>query len=111
WHQGERPPGGDHVIGVTAVERDAGDFDPRLAGKELAATAGVAVATVPRMPANPNPLAGLPARGDILPHFVDGSDHFVSRDAGELEPRPETFLGERIAMADATCLDLEPDMF
>ena len=92
-HQRERGRRGDHVVGVAAVERDAGHLDSGLAGEEIAAAAGVAVAAVPRVPADADALAGLPARRDVLAHGVDHADHFVPRNARVLDPGPVAFLG------------------
>jgi hypothetical protein len=50
------------------------------------------------------------ATADIAPQLVNNPDDFVAGDARELEPRPKAILGEGIAMANATCLDLNPHM-
>src|SRR5439155_16447685 len=47
---------GDQVIGVAAVERDAGHADAGLAGEEVRAAAGVAVPAVPGVPADADAL-------------------------------------------------------
>ena len=94
-HPRERGRGGDHVVGVAAVERDAGDLHAGLAGEEVAAAAVVAVAAVPGVPADADALAGLPPRRDVLAHGVDHADHLVARDAREGDAGPVALLGER----------------
>src|SRR5262249_37050606 len=79
-----------------------------LAGEVVAAAAGVAVAAVPGVPADADALADLPARGDVLAHGVQHADHLVPRDAREGDPGPRAFLGERVAVADAAGLHLDP---
>src|SRR6266508_1353695 len=55
--QRQRSGGSDHVFGVAAVVRDAGNLKGDLAGNEVAATARIAAAAVSAMPADSDPLA------------------------------------------------------
>src|SRR4029077_3649028 len=101
--------GGQHVIGVAAVERNSGHLDARLTGKEVAPAARVAIAAVPPMPADSDALAGRPSGRNARPERVDDADHLVARHARVFDPGKVAFLGERIAVADAAGLNLEPD--
>jgi hypothetical protein len=60
------------------------------------------------MPADSGPLALLPIR-DARTDGVDHTGHFMTRDTRIDQTGPVPVLGEDIAMADATCLDLDPD--
>ena len=63
---------------------------------------------MPGVPADADPLAGLPPRRDVLAHGVDHADHLVPRHAREGDPGPVALLGHRVAVADAAGLDLDP---
>src|SRR5437660_1770007 len=70
-HDRECRPGGDHVVGVAAVERDAGHLHAGLAGEVVAPAAVVAGETVPGVPTDADALAGLPPPRDVLAHGLD----------------------------------------
>src|SRR6185437_13431432 len=67
----------DHVVGITSVERNAGDLNAGLTGKEIAATTGIAPAAVPRMPADADALPGLPTGRHVRSYGIDRPDHFM----------------------------------
>src|SRR4051794_36882311 len=99
---------GDHVVGVAAVERDAGHLHAGLAGEVVAPAAVVAGEAVPGVPTDADALAGLPPPRDVLAHGVDHTDHLVPRDAREGNAGPLALLGKDVAVADAAGLDLDP---
>jgi hypothetical protein len=70
--------------------------------------AGIAVSAIAAAPAHACALAGRPS-GDSGSDFVDDPDDLVSRDARVNDPRVESILRHRIAVADSACLDLDPD--
>src|SRR5262249_4584636 len=107
-HPCEGRRGGDQVVGVPAVERDAGHLYACLPGEEVAAAAVVAVPAVPGVPTNADALAGLPPLRDVLARGVDHADHLVPRDAREGDAGPVALLGHRVAVADAAGLNLDP---
>src|SRR5262249_43557871 len=107
-HPCEGRRGGDQVVGVAAVERDAGHLRAGLAGEEVAAAAVVAGEAVPGVPPDADALAGLPTLRDVLTHGVDRADHLVPRDAREGDAGPVALLGHRVAVADAAGLNPDP---
>ena len=107
---GEGGPGGDHVIGVAAVEREAGDLRAVLAGEEIAAAAVVAGVAMPGVPADADAQAGGPARGDARADGVDDADDFVAGDAGVFDAGHEALFDEGVAVADAAGLDFDADL-
>src|SRR5262249_58588622 len=106
-HAGDRTRGGAELLAVAAVVGDARDLAGD-AGKDLAPAAMVAMPAIAAVPANADPLAGLPV-GDAGADRVDHAGHFMTGDAGELNSRIRPFLGERIAVADAASEDPDPD--
>ena len=81
--------GGDQVVGVAAVERDASHLHAGLAGEVVAAAAVVAGGAVPGVPPDADALAGLPPLRDVLARGVDHADHLVPRDAREGDAGPK----------------------
>jgi hypothetical protein len=104
--QGDGTGGRDHVVGISAVEGDAGDLGAD-AGKEVAAAAGVAVAAVPAVPADADALAGFPA-DDAGADGVDHADQLMARDARVLNAGEQAVFGHRVAVADAAGVYLDP---
>src|SRR5262249_46314879 len=107
-HPCEGRRGGDQVVGVAAVERDASHLRAGLAGEEVAAVAVVAGEAVPGVPTDADALAGLPTLRDALARGVDHTDQLVARDAREGDAGPVALLGHRVAVADAAGLNLDP---
>ena len=105
-HQRQRADGREHILGVAAIARDAGNLGGSLAGEEIAAAAVIAIAAESAVPADAHSLSGFPAR-DVGTNRIDHADHFVSGNARILDARKETVLRHRIAVADATSLDLD----
>jgi hypothetical protein len=68
----------------------------------------VAIATIPAVPTNTDPLTFLPLRDPGTDGIYD-SDHFVSGNARVLDPRKQSFFDYRIAMTNATRLNLDSD--
>ena len=83
-HQRQRADRGQHVFGVAAIARDAGNFGGSLASEEIATPAVVAIAAESAIPAHTDPLSGLPAR-HAGANRVDYADYFVSRNARILD--------------------------
>jgi hypothetical protein len=77
-----------------------------LTGKEITASARIAVPAVSAVPADSDPLAHRPA-SDAWTDCINYSSDLMSRDARILDTRPESFLCKRIAVADATGFDLD----
>ena len=105
-HQRDRAGGGDQVLAVAAVIGDAGDLAAH-AGEELPAAAVVAIAAVAAVPPDADPLARLPS-GDAGADRVDHPGHLMAGDPRVLNSREEPLLGDRIAVADAAGLHLDP---
>ena len=95
----------DHVVGVTAIVGDAGHLAP-LAGEKVTAAAGLAVPAVSAMPTDSDPLTLGPAH-DACADRINNSGNLMSRDSRVLNTWEGTLLGQRVAVADATRLDLD----
>ncbi len=106
-HQRQGDGRSDHVVGITAVEGDAGDLERHLAGEEIAAATGIAIAAMAAMPADAHALARFPL-GNARAHGIHRADHFMAGHARILQTGPVTFLDQRIAVTDATGVDLDP---
>src|SRR5262249_9494439 len=104
--RGERAGGRDHVVGVTAVVADARNLERDLARDEVTAAARAAIAPVPAVPAQADPLAGFPT-GHAGADVVDDAGDLVARGARILDARPDSLLRHRVAVADAAGLDLD----
>jgi hypothetical protein len=87
---------------------DSGDFFV-LAINEIAAAAGVASEIMTSVPSDSYALARFPV-GNIGAYSVDAAGNFVSGNARILDAGPIAFLYERVAVADATGFDFDPDM-
>src|SRR5947207_1312616 len=61
-HQRQRRRGSEHILGVTAVERNPGSEQSHLAGKEIAPPARIAVSAMSSVPAHANSLTRFPSR-------------------------------------------------
>src|SRR5438105_3222017 len=95
----------DDILGIASVKVNAGNF-LKLAVNKVAATAGVAGEAMAAVPADTNPLAGLPL-GYVGTDCVDAPGDFVAGDSGILHARPAGFLHDRVAVADAAGLDFD----
>ncbi len=103
-HQSQSADGREHVFGVAAIARDAGDVGGSLAGEELAAAAVVAIAAESAVPADADALSGFPSR-DAGTNRIDHADDFVSGNAWILDTGEEAVLRHGIAVANAAGLD------
>lgn len=81
----------DHVVGIAAVERNASNLERHLAAKEIAFAAGIAITTMPAVPAGTHALARLPL-GDTGAHGIDQANHLMARDTGIFQTWPMAFL-------------------
>src|SRR5205814_1858325 len=104
---GDRTGGRDQVLRVAAVLREAGD-PAGLAGEEVAAAAGIAVPAIAAVPADARPLARRPP-GDAGADRVDHAGDLMARHPRVLNARERPLFDERVAMADAARLHLDPD--
>src|SRR5258708_36073988 len=77
----------------------------RSAHDEISLTARFANKTMPPVPANAYPLADAPC-GHTRSNSIDATGDFVLWDAWRLQTGPRAIFNKHIAMADATCLDL-----
>src|SRR5438105_5672574 len=100
--------GRHHVLGVPAVVADSGDLR-LLAIDEEPLPAGRASEAVAAVPTDAHALAGLPS-GHPGPDGVDASGDLVPGHARQLEPGEGASLDHRVAVTDATCLDLDADL-
>jgi hypothetical protein len=108
WNCGDRFGGCNHVFLVTSVVTDSGDFF-LLAVNEVTAATGITSEIMTSVPSNADPLARFPV-GYVGAHGIDAAGDFVSGNAWILEAGPMAFLYERIAVADATGFDFDPDL-
>jgi hypothetical protein len=97
---------GNHVIGVASVLRDASDSRGGLAGKEIAAAAGIAVAAMSAVPADAYALTGFPT-DHLRADSVHDSNHFMPGNPWELDARKSSLLDRHIAVAYSARLDLD----
>src|SRR4029453_4391601 len=74
----------DHVVGIAAVEVNAGNPEV-AAGDEVAAPAAGARPANPPEPADADPLARAPV-GDLRSQGVDPAGDLVTRDGGKVDP-------------------------
>jgi len=93
----------NNVLGVPTVEVKPGDLSIDAHG-EITAPAQLAYETVSAMPADADALTFLPGRNTVT-ECIDVSCDFMTRHTGILKPGPETFLDQRIAMANAARFD------
>ncbi len=103
WNEGEGVGRGDDVVGVPAVEADAGD-ELIFAEREVAATAGCAEVAVAAMPAEADALANFKER-DVGADGIDDAGHLMAGNTRVSEAGPIAELGERIAVANAAGLN------
>src|SRR5205085_1985438 len=101
WDRGQRCRRCDHILGISAVEIDAGDFAIDAHG-EIAAPALCTDETMSAMPAYADALTFSPFRYVAADH-IDASRDFMTRHTGILKPGPETLFDQHIAVANATC--------
>src|SRR2546421_106390 len=94
-----------HVFGLATVVGDAGNLAP-LAGEEITTPASIAVATVSAVPTNSDPLRFGPAH-DAGADRINNAGDLMSRNSRILNTREGALFGKRVAMADATRLDLD----
>src|SRR5262249_25331771 len=97
----------DHILGIAAIMGDAGHQGLGLARKRTAAAAGIAIAEIAAMPADPDPRSRRPAM-DFGPDRIDCADDLVPRNARIFDIREQPLFGDAVAVADAAGLDLDP---
>src|SRR5438876_193237 len=95
-----------HVFRVTAIVGNPSREQSYLAGEEITAPAVVAIAAMSAVPADADSLSSFPPR-DGGTDRIDNSDDFVSRYPRILNPRPYPLFDQRIAVTNATRLDLD----
>src|SRR5881394_948068 len=105
WKSRHRAGGGNHVFAVTAVETNASDL-LRLARKQISTPAGIAPSAVSAVPADSNALAWRPS-GHSIADGIDGAGDLVPGNARVLNPGPQAFLHERIAVTNAARRDFD----
>ena len=96
---GQRRRRCDHVLGISAVEIDAGDFAFDAHG-EIATLALFAHETMSAMPAYADALTFLPFN-DVIADCIDAARDFMTRHTRILKPGPKTLLDDKIAVANA----------
>jgi hypothetical protein len=67
------------------------------------------VTAVAAVPADHDPIAGLPP-DDLLAHRVDDARDLMPRNSRVLDSREESVFGEEVAVTDSAGLDLDPDL-
>src|SRR5262249_29058079 len=97
-----------HVFLIAAVIADAANFLV-LTMTEISAAAFAASVVVTTMPAHACALSFLP-RGNARADCIDDTGHFVPGNARVLYARHHAFFREHVAVANATRLDLDPDL-
>ncbi len=103
--QSDRASRSDHVLGISAVESDAGHLTG-LAREEIAASAEIALPTIAAVPPNPHALTpGQPCHTGT--HRVDHTRDFVTGNSRIRYARKDSLFDDRIAVADAASLDLD----
>src|SRR5579864_1576686 len=103
-NRGQRLRRGDHVLRVTAVEREARDRTD-AAQHEISATAGRAHPAVAAIPAHSDTLTLFPCR-DRRTHFIDYTCDFMTWHAWVLQPWPIPFFHHLVTVAHAAGFDL-----
>jgi hypothetical protein len=98
----------NQVVLIAAVVGDAGHLAP-IGKQEISAATGLTTSTVAAFPANSNSLSFAP--GDYTwANCVDDAGDLVSRNAWVLDPGKCSFLGRRVAVADAASLGFDADL-
>src|SRR4051794_19337601 len=103
-YRGNRFRARNHVFAITAIDSDSRD-DATFAKHKISAATGVAYKTVSAMPSHADPLSGFPV-AYVRANYVDSSRDFVPGNSRKFNPRPETFFGKHIAVADAASFHL-----
>src|SRR4051812_18162566 len=96
------------MVGIPTVIGNAGNLAAD-AGDKVAAAAGFAIVAMATIPADADPLADLLFRYSFA-HRVDQPDHLMAGNARIFDAGEQAQLGDRIAVAYATGLDLDADM-
>jgi hypothetical protein len=96
------------VFGIPAIEGNSGYFQIDLAGEEIAAATGIAVAAVTAVPPDAYALSRLPLSNPGA-HGIDRPDDFVTWYPRILKSGPVPILDQRIAVTNATRFDLHPN--
>jgi hypothetical protein len=107
-HARQRHGRHEQVLAVAAVVADSADLRIRTVRK-VSAAAGETGAILPAVPADADAVARLPGRHAVA-GFVDHAGDFVSRHAGICHAREKALLRVRIAVADSTGQDTNPDV-
>jgi hypothetical protein len=106
-HQRDRAGRDNQVLAIAAVIGDTGDLTGH-AGEEFSPAAVVATSTISTVPPNAHALARMPV-DDAAPNRIDHSGHLMPGYPRVLNTGVSSLLGERIAVADAACLNPDPD--
>src|SRR5262249_48911462 len=77
-------------------------------GEEIAPSAVIAMPAIAAVPADAHPLAGLPV-GNAGTDRINHPRYLMTGNPWKLNPRKKALLGERIAVADATSKNFDPD--
>src|SRR5579864_3521363 len=94
-----------HVLLVPSVIADAANFHVAAIAK-ISAPALPTCVVLAAVPTDTDALPFLPRR-HIGAHFIDDARHFVSRNAGILNPGPQAIFREHVTVADATSLHFD----
>src|SRR5262245_43399380 len=96
----------DHVVGIAAVEVNAGNPEVAASDEVAAPAAGTRPANAAE-PADADSLARAPV-GHLRSHGIDAAGDLVTGDGGKVDPGKSARDHVRIAIADAARLDLDP---
>ena len=96
------------MLGIPAVEIDARDLAID-AHREIAAPALFALEAMSTVPPDTDTLTVLPA-SDTATERIDPPGDFMARHTGILNPGPETFFDEHVAVANAARLHLHANL-
>src|SRR5213078_3262819 len=107
-NRGEGQSRHNQVLGIPAIEIDAGDLSIDAHGK-VTATALLAHEAMAAMPTDSDTLALLP-RGHVVAQPTDAASDFMTRHARILKPGPDAVLDERIAVTNAACFNFDANL-
>jgi hypothetical protein len=109
WDSGQPALAGDHHFGVTTVGVYSRDW-LALAVDEISPSTKFALAAMTAKKAHANPLANFPIKNSFA-DGIDLTDRLMTRNTRiDQAGKNSAFHSRRVAMADAACFDLDPDL-
>src|SRR5215472_6641469 len=106
-NRGECGRGCNHVLGISTIEIETGDFAIDT-HREISAAALLADEIMAAVPTDTDALPHSPCC-DLVAKYLDASRNFVAGNARILKTGPKSLLDQRIAMTDPARFNLDQD--